>query len=135
MQHFCNGGHLYNPQKRPFYVTTMSISFYIQVCHQIHKKNPIQNSMNVDSDKAGIFHLSFVQNPKLHHEKEPIDRDYTTDFFLIKYIQWMNFPHPKQHICHFQLGQLTSENLLLPDPRVPDNPTFKFTTLPDPTRS
>ena len=64
-------------------------------------KKSIQNSMNVDSDKAGIFHLSFVQNPKLHHEKETIDTDYTTDFFLIKYIQWMNFPHPKQHFCHF----------------------------------
>ena len=33
------------------------------------------------------------------------------------------------------MGQLTSENLLLPDPRVIDNPTFKFTTLRDPTRS
>ena len=40
--------------------------------------------MNVDSDKARLFHLSFVQNPKLHHEKETIDTDYTTDFFLDK---------------------------------------------------
>ena len=37
--------------------------------------------MNVDSHKARIFHLSFVQNAKLHHEKETIDTDYTTDFY------------------------------------------------------
>ena len=40
--------------------------------------------MNVDSHKARIFHLSFVQNAKLHHEKETIDTDYTTDFVLDK---------------------------------------------------
>ena len=57
--------------------------------------------MNVESDKAGIFNLSFVQNPKLHHETETIDTDYTTDLFLIKYIQRKNFPHPKQQFCHF----------------------------------
>ena len=57
--------------------------------------------MNVDSDKAGIFHLSFVQNPKLHHEKETIDTDYTTDFFLIKYIQWMNYTIPSNDFIIF----------------------------------
>ena len=32
-----------------------------------------QNLMNVDSDKARLFHLSYLQNPELHHEKEIID--------------------------------------------------------------
>ena len=26
--------------------------------------------MNIDSDEARIFHLSFVQNPELRHEKK-----------------------------------------------------------------
>ena len=65
------------------------------------KKIPIQNSMNVDSDKAGIFHLSFVQNPKLHHEKETIDTDYTTDFFLDKIYSMDELPTSQAMIYHF----------------------------------
>ena len=64
-------------------------------------KNHIQISMNVDCDEARIFHLSFVQNPKLCHEKETIDTDHTTDFFLDKIYSMDELPTSQAMIYHF----------------------------------
>ena len=102
----------------------MSISFYIQVCHQIHKKNPIQNSMNVDSDKAGIFHLSFVQNPKLHHEKETIDTDYTTDIFHGKIYSMDELPTPQAMLLPFLAGLINLRKFITTRPEGTRQPDF-----------
>ena len=57
--------------------------------------------------------------------------NYITDLFQSKIYSMDVLSTPLA--MFFLAGQLTTANLSLPDPRVPDNPTF--TTRPDPTRS
>ena len=111
MQHFCIDGILYNDKAR----------ILIQLSSYFHFLESID-----------ISNICFVFSFRDQLRKELFTLQV---YVMVKYIQWMNYPYPKPCFCHFQLGQLTSENLSLPEPRVPDNPTFKFTTLPDPTRS